>query len=208
MTTGEHVDPPVEAPTSIARPQRLLHVVVMGVAGTGKSTIAQRLAAELQQVLAEGDDFHPATNIAKMSAGIPLDDADRMPWLRSIASWTAAQHTRGRPTVVTCSALRESYRDVLRAGVPDAPTRFLHLVAPREVLAQRMAAREHFMPASLLDSQLDTLEPLAAHEQGIVVDVSVPVDEVLARAVAWLRPEHQGLGAPDRCGARVRPGRG
>lgn len=176
----------------------LLHVVVMGVAGTGKSTVAQRLAAELDLVLAEGDDFHPAANIEKMSAGIPLDDDDRLPWLRSLAIWTAQRHAAGQATVLTCSALRESYRDVLRAGVPDAPTRFLHLEAPREVLADRMSSREHFMPASLLDSQFDTLEPLAAHEDGIAVDVSAPVDEVVAQALAWLRA--------DRCGARLRRG--
>ncbi|MDP3892840.1 gluconokinase [Nocardioides sp.] len=168
-------------------PPSLLHVVVMGTAGTGKSTVAQRLAAELGLVLAEGDDFHPADNITKMSAGIPLDDADREPWLRSLAVWTAQQHAAGRATVVTCSALRETYRDVLRTGVPDGPTRFVHLEAPREVLVARMTGRDHFMPASLLDSQLDTLEPLAAHEDGIVVDVSAPVDEVVARALAWLR---------------------
>lgn len=174
--------------SSTTPPSPPLHVVVMGVAGTGKSTIAQRLAAELGLVLAEGDDFHPAGNIAKMSAGIPLDDADRLPWLRSLAVWTAQQHAAGQATVVTCSALRETYRDVLRAGAPDGPTRFVHLEAPREVLAARMTGRDHFMPASLLDSQLDTLEPLAAHEDGIAVDVSAPVDEVVARALAWLRP--------------------
>jgi carbohydrate kinase (thermoresistant glucokinase family) len=166
----------------------LLHVVVMGVAGTGKSTIAQRLAVELGLVLAEGDDFHSAENIAKMSAGIPLDDADRLPWLRSIATWTADRHARRQATVVTCSALREKYRDVLRGAVPGSPTRFLHLTAPRAVLAERMASREHFMPASLLDSQLETLEPLADHEDGIAVDVSAPVDDVVGRALDWLRP--------------------
>jgi len=174
--------------SDVQAPPTLLHVVVMGVAGTGKSTIAQRLAVELDLDLAEGDDFHSAENIAKMSAGIPLDDDDRMPWLRSIAAWTAQQHARRRATVVTCSALREQYRDVLRDAVPDTPTHFLHLTAPRGVLAERMASREHFMPASLLDSQLDTLESLADHEDGIVVDVSAPVDEVVARALEWLRP--------------------
>jgi gluconokinase len=190
-----------------SEPRPLLHVVVMGVAGTGKSTIAQRLAAELGTILAEGDDFHPAANITKMSAGIPLDDADRLPWLHALAAWTARQHAAGQATVVTCSALRVTYRDVLRVGVPETPTRFLHLVAPREVLAGRMASREHFMPASLLDSQLDTLEPLAADEDGIVVDVSAQIDDVVARALAWLRPDRDcaapGSGAVDRRGHRT-----
>jgi gluconokinase len=175
--------------TDVLGPPTLLYVVVMGVAGTGKSTIAQRLAAALDLELAEGDDLHSAANIAKMSAGIPLDDDDRMPWLRSIAAWVAEQHGRQRPMVVSCSALKETYRDVLRAAVPGTPTRFVHLTAPRAVLAARMAARDHFMPASLLDSQLEALEPLAEHEEGIVVDVTAPVDDVVARVLAWLRPD-------------------
>jgi gluconokinase len=175
--------------TDVMGQPTLLYVVVMGVAGTGKSTIAQRLAAALDLELVEGDDLHPAANIAKMRAGIPLDDIDRMPWLRSIASWVAERHSRNQPVVVTCSALKEAYRDVLRAAVPDTPARFVHLTAPREVIAARMAARDHFMPASLLESQLEALEPLAEHEDGIVVDVTAPVDEVVAQVLAWLAPD-------------------
>jgi len=164
-----------------------VHVVVMGVSGTGKSTIATGLAAELALLLAEGDDFHPAANVAKMSAGEPLTDDDRAPWLDALAAWTAARHREGVSTVLTCSALRRRYRDRLRAAVPEVPTYFVHLVGSAEVLRRRMAGREHFMPASLLASQLDTLEQLEPDEVGIVVDTDLPVAEVIAAATDWLR---------------------
>lgn len=164
----------------------MIHVVVMGVAGTGKSTVAQALAAELGLLLAEGDDFHPAANVAKMSAGIPLDDEDRYPWLRVLAEWTAARHAEERSTVLTCSALRRSYRDILRSAVPREPTWFVHLTGSVDVLRRRMQSRSHFMPASLLQSQLDTLEPLESDEDGLVVDTDAPLDEVVADALRWL----------------------
>jgi carbohydrate kinase (thermoresistant glucokinase family) len=160
------------------------HLVVMGVAGTGKSTIARALAERLGWPFGEGDDLHPAANVAKMAAGIPLDDADRWPWLDAIAAWTADQAAAGNSTIVTCSALRRTYRDRLRAAAPD--TVFVHLVGSPALLAERMTARrDHFMPTSLLQSQLETLEPLEADEPGFTVDVELPaaaiVDEVLGQ---------------------------
>ena len=158
------------------------HLVVMGVAGTGKSTIARALAERLGWPFGEGDDLHPAANVAKMAAGIPLDDADRWPWLDAIAAWTAEQAAAGNSTIVTCSALRRTYRDRLRAAA--AGTVFVHLVGSPALLAERMTARkDHFMPTSLLASQLETLEPLTADEPGFTVNVELPaaaiVDEVL-----------------------------
>ncbi len=158
------------------------HVVVMGVAGTGKSTVARALAERLGWPFGEGDDLHPAANVAKMAAGIPLEDADRWPWLDAIAAWTAEQAAAGNSTIVTCSALRRTYRDRLRAAAPG--TVFVHLVGSPALLAERMTARkDHFMPTSLLGSQLETLEPLEADEPGFTVDVELPaaaiVDEVL-----------------------------
>jgi gluconokinase len=160
------------------------HIVVMGVAGTGKSTVAKALSYRLGWPFAEGDDLHPAANVAKMAAGIPLEDADRWPWLDAIAAWTTTQAADGNSTIVTCSALRRTYRDRLRAAAVD--TVFVHLVGSPDLLAERMTGRkDHFMPTSLLASQLETLEPLEADEPGFTVDVELPaaaiVDEVLDR---------------------------
>lgn len=163
-----------------------LHVVVMGVTGTGKSTVAQALAAELDLVLAEGDDHHPRANIEKMSAGIALDDDDRAPWLEALARWTREEHDSGHDTVLTCSALRRPYRDTLRGGVPES-TFFVHLAGSAEVLTERIEARDHFMPASLLDSQYETLEQLEPDEDGAVVDVDRPLEEVVDEALEIVR---------------------
>lgn len=167
----------------MTRPARStpLHVVVMGVAGTGKSTIGQHLAEDLGIGLLEGDSFHPAANIAKMSTGVPLDDDDRLPWLMRLAEVTADRRAEGSSTVLACSALRRRYRDLLRGDIPPQDTFFVHLHATYEVLVARMARRDHFMPTSLLQSQLDTLEPLEDDEEGVLVDVALPVDEVLRR---------------------------
>lgn len=159
------------------------HVVVMGVSGTGKSTVAQELAIRLGLRLTEGDDHHPPANVAKMSAGVPLTDEDRAPWLEALARWTARQHADGVATVLTCSALRRQYRDVLRSAVPEQ-TVFVHLVGSRRVLIDRMEQRDHFMPPSLVDSQLETLEPLEPDEAGGVVDTELPLERVVADAVA------------------------
>ncbi|MGC3995057.1 MAG: gluconokinase [Propionicimonas sp.] len=161
------------------------HLVVMGVAGTGKSTVAVALAERLGWVFAEGDAFHPESNVAKMAAGIPLTDDDRWPWLDAIVDWTAQQEALGRDTVLTCSALRRCYRDRLRTA--PGSTVFVHLDGDPVLLAQRIGARTgHFMPASLLPSQLATLERLGPDEAGVVVDVDADVRTVVDRAVEAL----------------------
>ena len=165
-------------------PGQTQHVVVMGVAGVGKSTIAQRLAADLDLELAEGDDFHPRANIAKMSSGEPLTDEDRWPWLEALADWTAMKRAAGRSTGLTCSALKKVYRDILRR--PDPGTFFVHLYGDERLLLERMESREHFMPASLLRSQFDTLEPLKPDESGIAVDTASSVDDIAERVKAAL----------------------
>jgi gluconokinase len=159
-------------------------VVVMGVAGTGKTTIGPLLAARLGVPYAEGDDFHPEANIAKMSAGIPLQDADRWPWLDAIGRW--AHDRAGLGGVVSCSALKRGYRDRLRAVAPGLV--FVHLTGDRELIEDRMAHRRgHFMPTALLDSQFATLQPLEADEAGVAVDVSGSPEEIAERAFTALR---------------------
>jgi gluconokinase len=165
--------------------RRTLHIVVMGVSATGKTTVGEGLAEELGCEFIEGDELHPSANIAKMSAGIPLTDEDRWPWLQAIADLVAVREHEGTSTVVTCSALKRAYRDVLRDA---APTFFVHLEAPFEVLQERMSHRtKHFMPTTLLRSQFDTLEPLEDDEAGAAVDVSPPLDEVVEEAVNAVR---------------------
>ncbi|MFD7132507.1 gluconokinase [Streptomyces sp. NPDC059894] len=163
---------------------RTPHVVaVMGVAGTGKTTIGPLLAARLGVPYAEGDDFHPQANIAKMSAGTPLDDDDRWPWLDAIGTW--AHGRAGLGGVVSCSALKRSYRDRLRTAAPDLV--FVHLAGDRALIEDRMAQRQgHFMPTALLDSQFATLQPLQEDEAGVVVDVSGSPEEISRRAVEAL----------------------
>ncbi|MFD8950099.1 gluconokinase [Streptomyces xanthophaeus] len=168
-------------------------IVVMGVAGTGKTTVGRMLAEALGVPYAEGDAFHPAANVAKMSAGTPLDDADRWPWLDAIGAWIRNRGT-GRGAVVSASALKRAYRDRLRAVSPR--TVFVHLTGERPLIEERMAARKgHFMPTTLLDSQFATLEPLQEDEPGVVVDVSGSPQEITERALAALRglrtPENQ-----------------
>jgi carbohydrate kinase (thermoresistant glucokinase family) len=149
-------------------------VVVMGVSGSGKTTVGAALADALGLRFVDGDALHPVANVAKMAAGIPLDDDDRAPWLDAIGAVLA-----GGPVVVACSALKRAYRDRLRAAAPRLELVFLD--GDRELLASRMVARPgHFMPASLLDSQLATLEPPTADEQALTVDVSAPVVEIVA----------------------------
>ncbi|MFF3818718.1 gluconokinase [Streptomyces bluensis] len=158
-------------------------VVVMGVAGTGKTTIGPLLAGRLGVPYAEGDDFHPEANIAKMSAGVPLDDADRWPWLDAIGAW--AHGRAGLGGVVSCSALKRSYRDQLRAAAPGLV--FVHLIGDRELIGERMTHRQgHFMPTALLDSQFATLQPLRPDEPGVAIDVSGTPEEITERAVAAL----------------------
>ncbi|MBT2486808.1 MULTISPECIES: gluconokinase [unclassified Microbacterium] len=147
----------------------------MGPSGSGKSTVGLALAERLGAAFVDGDDLHPPSNVAKMAAGIPLDDDDRMPWLALVGETLRASER----IVVACSALKRSYRDAIRAGEPDAF--FAELAVGRSVLAERVKLRSaHFMPASLLDSQLLTLEPLEPDERGIRVDESAGVVEAVA----------------------------
>jgi gluconokinase len=172
---------------SAAMTERTL--VVMGVSGVGKTSVAAELVARTGWVFAEGDDFHPEANRRKMAAGHPLDDDDRWPWLATVASWIGEQEAAGRGAVVTCSALRRAYRDVLRDGHPSV--RFVHLLAAPDLIEERITARQgHYMPASLLGSQLTTLEPLQDDEPGVEVDTSGNPPEVAARALAALDIDH------------------
>lgn len=161
------------------------HIVVMGVAGVGKTTVAERLVAELELVFAEGDDYHPPANVEKMSSGEALTDEDRWPWLEELAGWTRERGAAGQSTVLTCSALRKVYRDVLRKADPD--TVFIHLSGGQDLLRERMESRQHYMPVSLLRSQFDTLEPLDPGESGVTIDVTQTIDEVVDEAVAAAR---------------------
>lgn len=163
-----------------ARASMRCPIVVMGVSGSGKSTVGAALARRLGMLFLDADTLHPPANVAKMATGQPLDDDDRYPWLRRVGEWLAAHRDGG---VVSCSALKRSHRDQLRAHCPQL--RFLHLSGSAELIARRLAGRtEHFMPAALLRSQLDTLEPLAGDESGVVVDLSQDVDAIVERFLA------------------------
>jgi gluconokinase len=154
-------------------------IVVMGVSGSGKSVVGAALAQRLRVPFADADDFHPAANIAKMAAGHPLDDDDRRPWLDAIGRWLE-EHAEGG--VVSCSALKRTYRDQLRSHVADLE--LLHLSGDPDLIARRQAGRPgHFMPAALLDSQLATLEPLEPDERGLVIDVDRSVDAIVQELV-------------------------
>ncbi|MET8265871.1 gluconokinase [Micromonospora arida] len=169
-----------------ARPTR--HVVVMGVSGAGKTTVARGIGVATGLTFAEADEFHSPQNVARMRSGVPLDDTTRWPWLRDIAGWITDRGAEGRSTVLACSALKRSYRDVLRQG----PLRvdFVHLDGPVEVIRARLARREgHYMPATLLESQLATLEPAQPDESVLVLDVSLAPEALVAAAV-------KGLGLP------------
>ncbi|MET3566179.1 gluconokinase [Leifsonia sp. 563] len=154
-------------------------VVVMGVAGCGKSTVAALLAERLGWERLEGDGLHPATNVERMSAGVPLTDDDRAPWLAAIAEWMRERLDVGRPVVVACSALARRYRDVLRRD----DVLFLHLSGSPELLEARLASREHhFMKSGMLQSQLATLEPPAGDERHLTLDIAEPPSALAARA--------------------------
>ena len=159
-----------------------LRVVVMGVSGCGKSSVGEALGALLGIPYFDGDDLHPAENVARMAAGEPLTDADRWPWLDRVAAVLAER----APVIVGCSALKRAYRDRIRAGA-GGPVRFVHLAGSRALIEDRMAARTgHFMPAALLDSQFAALEP-PGPDEAVTLDVARPVAEIAAAAADWLR---------------------
>lgn len=168
-----------------------LCLVVMGPSGTGKTTTARLLSQRLGWKFAEADEFHPKSNIDKMSAGIALDDDDRAPWLAAIRDWISDEAMMGESTVITCSALKRRYRDTLRGA--EARVRFVELHAPQGVIGDRLAQRRgHYMPPSLLTSQYADFEPLAADEDGVKVSVEQDPDAVATdalRQLELLRPE-------------------
>jgi carbohydrate kinase (thermoresistant glucokinase family) len=160
-------------------------LLVMGVSGSGKTTVGKALAEALGWPFEEGDDLHPPANVAKMKAGVPLTDEDRAPWLAAVARWIDDQALRGEPGVITCSALKRAYRDRLRADRPHLWLVFLE--GSRRVIAERLAQRHgHFMPASLLDSQLAALEPPGEDEPVIDVDIEAPLDQQVGAVEAAL----------------------
>ena len=161
--------------------------VVMGISGCGKSEIGSRLAQALDLPYIEGDRFHPPENVAKMSAGIPLNDADRQGWLATLRAEIERAWEAGENVVLSCSALKRAYRDILRGDGNGGVVCFVHLHGARELIAGRMAARSgHFMPTSLLDSQLRDLEPLQADEAGVTLDVRDAPEALVAQALLAL----------------------
>jgi len=158
-------------------------LVVMGVSGSGKSTVGAALAQRLRVPFADADDFHPQANVEKMSAGHALDDHDRHPWLDAVGSWLA-DHPEGG--VMSCSALKRRYRDQLRHHTGSVV--FVLLQGTPEVIRKRQASRAgHFMPSSLLNSQFATLEPLAPDEEGVAIDVDQSVDAIVEQYLLWSR---------------------
>ena len=154
--------------------------VVMGVSGCGKSTVGQALATANGVPFIEGDQYHPPANVAKMSAGVPLNDDDRADWLLALQAQIKAARQRGEGLVISCSSLKRRYRELLRQG--DPALRFAHLSGPKELIEARMKARVgHYMPTSLLDSQFRDLEPLQQDEAGITLDIETPPTELVAQ---------------------------
>lgn len=160
-------------------------LLVMGVSGSGKTTIGALLAGQLSWVYAEADDFHPPANVAKMAAGHPLTDEDRWPWLAAIASWIDERRAADEPGVVTCSALKRGYRDYLRDSRPEA--RVVYLEGSRELIASRLVARHgHFFKAEMLDSQFADLEPPTPDEDALIVSVEGAPPEIVDRIITAL----------------------
>lgn len=175
--------------------ERFTHLVFMGVSGCGKTTAAELAAQQLGWPYAEADEFHPQANIDKMASGHPLNDEDRRPWLETMRDWMTDHSETGNTdpeadpedgaapgSVVTCSALKRSYRDILREATGRVV--FIQLDGPMEVVAERMTHRKgHFMPTSLLQSQYDTLESLEEDEDGVIVDLTETPENIIADAL-------------------------
>jgi gluconokinase len=172
----------------------VVSVVVMGVTGSGKTTVATELARRLGWEFTEGDDHHPAANVEKMRAGTPLDDDDRRPWLLELAGWIGEHEAAGRSCVLTCSALRRAYRDLLRDGHPSVY--FAHVSGSQELITERVAARQgHYMPPSLVPSQYATLEPLGEDEPGRLVPATGSPGQVVDALLADLAAD-RGIRLP------------
>jgi gluconokinase len=158
-------------------------IVVMGVSGSGKTSVGEGLADSLGAQFIDADWLHSRDNLETMAAGHPLSDEQREPWLHAVGENLSEARDDERDLVVACSALKRSYRDILRSYVPEVY--FVFLDASPEILAERLAARDHdFMPASLLDSQLATLEPLGDDEHGVRVDVTPPLAEIVRKVIS------------------------
>lgn len=170
-------------------------VVVMGVSGCGKSTVGRALADALGSPYLEGDTFHSPQNVARMAAGVALTDDDRQDWLLTLAGQLGAAQRQGQGIVLSCSALKRGYRDVLRSQSPDL--RFVHLTGSPELLAQRLATRQHaYMPASLLSSQLAALEPPGDDEIALALDIARSSDALVQAAREWLQRMDPNAAAP------------
>ncbi len=179
-------------PRSHNPPEALKVILLMGVAGSGKSTLGEALAAEFGWPYRDADSFHPQANIAKMRRGEALTDDDRWPWLDAIAAWIDECRTTPRPGIVSCSALKRAYRDRLLAGRPDV--RLVYLKGDRDVIGHRMAARrDHFMPPALLDSQFATLEEPAPAEWPIVAPIDATPRRIAETILAAIAQEGSGL---------------
>ncbi|VVB42237.1 Gluconokinase (modular protein) [Beijerinckiaceae bacterium RH AL1] len=180
-------------------------IVVLGVSGCGKSTIGKMLAPPLGAAFLEGDDYHSSANVAKMRLGQPLDDTDRWPWLEKLGG-AAGEHLRqGRSVVVACSALRRAYREALTKAAR-ADLIFVHLTIDKATIAARMQARQqHFMPVSLLESQLATLEPLAADENGTEITETGTAQETVKAIERWLKLRAEGHVVGHEKGRQSRP---
>jgi carbohydrate kinase (thermoresistant glucokinase family) len=169
-------------------------IAVMGVSGAGKTTIAKALAERLGAVFQEGDDLHPPENVAKMKSGVPLNDADRWPWLQQVAAWVDVQRAAGRAGVVTCSLLKRAYRQIVIGDRPDVWLLYLH--GEKSLIAEHMSHRHgHFMPPGLLDSQFDALEEPAPEEHAIVVEISNSIEKVVDQATKAIKRAISAKGA-------------
>ena len=191
---GEDPIDPVDPTLSTPSPHAAA-AVVMGVSGSGKSTVGAALAARLGWEFVDGDSLHPLANVAKMQAGQPLDDRDREPWLAAVAAQIEAWIDQGRSGVITCSALKRRYRDRIIGDRADVG--LIYLAGSREVIARRLADRHgHFMPVGLLDSQFATLEPPDTEENAIAVDIDRPLIAIVDQIVTALSPQAITMMAP------------